>query len=270
VYYPARVRTNGTPTSKLATKHRLHSLCPYLAMFPPDFARDQVLTHTRVGDFVLDPFSGRGTTLLEALLQGRNAIATDINPVAYCLTASKAMCPSLKDVLSRLDELEALWIKAEMVKCRSDLPEFFQWAFCKKTLSQILFLRSILAWKRNRVDRFVASLVLGHLHGELNRSPNYLSNQMPHSISTKPAYSVRYWRKRRMRAPLRETFGLLRDRAIFRFRDGVPPLDGRAVLCDVRRAGITLNRYRHQVKCVITSPPYLDVTRYEEDQWLRL
>jgi hypothetical protein len=26
----------------------------------------------------------------------------------------------------------------------------------------------------------------------------------------------------------------------------------------------------HPVKCVVTSPPYLDITNFEEDQWLRL
>ena len=39
-------------------KHPLHALCPYFAMFPPEFARAQVARFTRPGDVVLDPFSG--------------------------------------------------------------------------------------------------------------------------------------------------------------------------------------------------------------------
>jgi len=45
---------------------------------------------------------------------------------------------------------------------------------------------------------------------------------------------------------------------------------GRVVEGDVRRAATLLRPYRERVKLVITSPPYLDITDYHEDQWLRL
>ena len=51
-------------------------------MFPEEFARNHIENLTDKGDLVLDPFSGRGTTLLQALLMERNALAADINPVA--------------------------------------------------------------------------------------------------------------------------------------------------------------------------------------------
>jgi hypothetical protein len=120
------------------------------------------------------------------------------------------------------------------------------------------------------VHRFIAALVLGHLHGESDRSKYYLSNQMPHSISTKPNYSIRYWRRLRCRAPFRNTFDVLRDRALFRLGMGRPDHVGRVALCDVRQIFGSFRRERHQVSVVITSPPYLDVTSFEEDQWLRL
>ena len=41
-------------------------------------------------------------------------------------------------------------------------------------------------------------------------------------------------------------------------------------MSDVRDAGDVFSELRGRVKAVITSPPYLNVTRYEEDQWLRL
>lgn len=44
-------------------------------------------------------------------------------------------------------------------------------------------------------------------------------------------------------------------------------------LADLCKAGILdLPRLvdAGSVRCVITSPPYLDVTNFEEDQWLRL
>ena len=49
-----------------------------------------------------------------------------------------------------------------------------------------------------------------------------------------------------------------------------PPGKGRVVEDDVRNASKRLRSYRGKVKLVITSPPYLDITDYHEDQWLRL
>ncbi|HEX4808549.1 MAG TPA: hypothetical protein VH325_06450 [Bryobacteraceae bacterium] len=50
----------------------------------------------------------------------------------------------------------------------------------------------------------------------------------------------------------------------------MPSLKGRVVEGDVRQAGTLLRSYRGKVKLAITSPPYLDITDYHEDQWLRL
>jgi len=32
----------------------------------------------------------------------------------------------------------------------------------------------------------------------------------------------------------------------------------------------SLSEFRRPIRCVVTSPPYFDVTNFEEDQWLRL
>src|SRR2546428_717921 len=107
---------SAMPGENGAHNHRLHALCPYFAMFPPDFAREQILQHTKPGQVVLDPFSGRGTTLLEALLNGRKAIAGDVNPVAYCVSAAKAHPPSLGQVWDELDVLEKDYYRASLTR----------------------------------------------------------------------------------------------------------------------------------------------------------
>src|SRR4051812_25206853 len=119
--------------------HHLHALCPYFAMFPADFARRLIAEYTRPGDIVLDPFSGRGTTLLESLIAGREAIAADINPVAYCITAAKAETPSVEAIHAALRVLEEEWKAphAEDVATSS----FFRRCFHPHTLRQLLFLR---------------------------------------------------------------------------------------------------------------------------------
>jgi len=240
-------------------------------MFPPEFVRDNIEAYSRKGDLVLDPFSGRGTTLLESLITGRKAIAGDINPVAYCVSAAKADIPSLKEIEDELHRLERVQAKTDVgVPVEIATSHFFRRAFHPDTLGQLLFLRRTLQWRENRIHRFLTALTLGHLHGESDRSDHYFSNQMPHSISTKPNYSVRYWSSHRLQAPSRDVFAILRSRAAFRLETGVPKLSGRAALCDVRQIARAFRGSAESVGIAVTSPPYLDVTNFEEDQWLRL
>jgi DNA modification methylase len=50
------------------------------AMFPEELPRRLIKMFTFVGDTVLDPFLGSGTTVKVALEQGRNAVGYEINP----------------------------------------------------------------------------------------------------------------------------------------------------------------------------------------------
>src|SRR5258708_7136538 len=86
--------------------HPLHSLCSYLAMFPPSIPAFFIRTLTQPGDRVLDPFSGRGTTAFEACLQGRVGLGSDLNPLAVVLTGAKVDPPRMNATLKRLGELE--------------------------------------------------------------------------------------------------------------------------------------------------------------------
>ena len=132
------------------------------------------------------------------------------------------------------------------------------------------YLRSVLDWRNRKDDRFVAALCLGALHGESHRSPNYFSNRMPRTISTKPNYSIRWWRRFGYTPPPRDVFEILERMLEYRFRTP-PPKDSAAVIqTDARLAAYKFPSLTGRVTDVITSPPYLDTTNYHEDQWLRL
>lgn len=248
--------------------HPLHSICPYFAMFPPGFVERYVLAFTEPGDTVFDPFSGRGTTVFESLLLGRRAYGLDVNPVAACVSAAKANPPTRDNLLRRINALRAEFDDGATVEVPNT--EFFHACFAPTTLRQVAYLRDRLDWTGSKVDRFIAAMVLGCLHGESHKSANCFSNRMPRTISTKPDYSVRWWNENGCVAPERDVFDILKGQVAFRLAKGVPTLVGEARLGDVRNATKMFRKLHGSVRLIVTSPPYLDTTDYGEDQWLRL
>ena len=247
-------------------RHRLHSICPYFAMFPEEFVRVN-LQNLRPRGIIFDPFAGRGTTPFEAALNGYQSAGTDTNPVAVCISNAKLNSPALSDVLRRLDNLET---QSKDFADGRRTSEFFRWCYNRSTLGQVRFLRHKLKWKKSALDCFIAALSLWSLHGESHRSPNYFSNRMPRTISTKPQYSVRWWQRFNCTPPKRDVFDILRRMAAFRLRDLAPIGRGRVAEKDARLAHVAFPELTGQISTIITSPPYLNVTDYHEDQWLRL
>ena len=250
-------------------RHRFHSICPYFAMFPETFV-EKHLAATKFDGVVFDPFCGRGTTVFESLIRERQAAGCDVHPVAACVTGAKCDSPNRLDVMHRISELEVECRDCFLTNDLGQLAEFFSLCFAPNTLRQVQFLRHALNWRTDRTDRFIAALSLGALHGESHRSPNYFSNRMPRTISTKPAYSVRWWQGKGCEPPSRDVFSILRHMTGYRYRTPPPTLRGEAVLSDARDASSTFRHLTGKVTDVITSPPYLDTTNYREDQWLRL
>ena len=239
-------------------------------MFPETFAEHWIRKLTKCQETVLDPFSGRGTTALTALLCGRNAISSDVNDVAVCLTKAKTTPPSLSRLNARVAELKNEFNARKWTGRASEADEFFQHAYAPATLAQLLYLRETLDWKKSRVDNMISALVLGSLHGE-TQSARYLSNQMPRTISTKPRYSVQFWKDRELVAPQRDAFKILREMARFRYASPLPVGSSIILHTDMRNLPRVIDTPKTDpIRCAITSPPYLDVTSFEEDQWLRL
>ncbi|HET6568327.1 MAG TPA: DNA methyltransferase [Rhodothermales bacterium] len=60
----------------------VHRWVPWIAGFASDFVQDALRRHLRKPGIVLDPFAGVGTTLVEAMRAGHDAIGFEINPYA--------------------------------------------------------------------------------------------------------------------------------------------------------------------------------------------
>lgn len=87
--------TNGFRDSAFARNKELplHRWVPWVAGCSADFVPDcldKYLPQTRKSrSWVLDPFAGVGTTLVEAYLDGRNVVGFEINPYAALATRLK-------------------------------------------------------------------------------------------------------------------------------------------------------------------------------------
>jgi len=74
-----------------------HNFYRYPARFAPEFAREVIQSFTNEGDCVLDVFMGGGTTIVEAIANGRSALGIDINPLAHFVADVKTTPLSLRD-----------------------------------------------------------------------------------------------------------------------------------------------------------------------------
>ncbi len=66
-----------------------HGIHRYPAKFIPQIPRFCLGSLSEVGDVVLDPFMGSGTTLLESYVMGRNCYGIDIHPLARLIAKVK-------------------------------------------------------------------------------------------------------------------------------------------------------------------------------------
>lgn len=68
----------------------IHRWVPWIAGFASEFVQDAISRHLSGHGTVLDPFAGVGTTLVEAILAGHDAIGFEINPYAALACRIKA------------------------------------------------------------------------------------------------------------------------------------------------------------------------------------
>ena len=67
----------------------MHSIYPYHAKFTQEIPRDFIRKYSSIGDTVLDPFCGCGTTLLEGLKLKRDVIGIDLSPIGILCSRVK-------------------------------------------------------------------------------------------------------------------------------------------------------------------------------------
>lgn len=247
----------------------LHEIS-YRACFKPQLPAYFIERHTQPGDLVYDPFSGRGTTAIEAALRGRRVIANDINPLSALLAAPRLAVPTLKAIEARLAEIprSARW------RSTLDLSMFYE----RRTLAEIAALRNWLLARRksgaaDAVDHWIGMVATNRLTGH---SAGFFS-----VYSFPPNQAVTAERQRRINTQrqqvpdYRDTHALIlkKSRALLKDVDAAQLRQLRAagkrarfLTGDARR---TPQIKSGSVALTVTSPPFLDVVDYAGDNWLR-
>ncbi len=243
-----------------------HYTCSYLAMFPPALPHYFIRRFTEPGDVVLDPFSGRGTTVLEAIAQGRIGIGNDLNDLAYVLTKGKMANPDLKEVLARIDELEGGFSRNDWLNA-TGIPNKIRMIFHPETQKQLLYLKRELDWKNDDIDAFLSMVLMGAMHGASN---GFLSLSMPNTFSMSWRYIKKYIDENNLKRPNRDAFEIIRHRCKRFLNLGKLPGSGFAIHGDARDLMESEKIEKGSVKMIFSSPPYLKVIKYGLYNWIRL
>ena len=126
------------------TKH-VHRLHPYLGKFVPQLVEELLRRYVEPRGRVLDPFAGSGTTLVQCLESGYDAVGVDVAPFNCLLVRVKTAAYDL-DALRR--DLDAARGRAAEFEWGDDLPadapEFVREWYAPRAAAELLDFRASL------------------------------------------------------------------------------------------------------------------------------
>ena len=242
----------------------------YRACFKPQLPAYFIERLSDDGDCIYDPFSGRGTTAVEAALQGRRVIANDINPLSSVFSRPRLEVPHVSEVDSRLNAID---LKSR-VRPALDLTMFFH----KDTERELLNLRAYLnARRRSRsedsIDRWIRMVATNRLTGH---SPGFFSvYTLPPNQAVSAEGQIKINRRLEQKPPYRNVRELILRKSV-QLQSGLTAADRerlRRAASHARfleaAAAATRAIPHNTVQLTVTSPPFLDVVQYAKDNWLR-
>ncbi len=294
LFRDAPVFVNEFWTARQRQANSLHEIS-YRACFKPQLPRFFIERLTQPGDVVYDPFMGRGTTPLEAALLGRVPFGNDINPLSLTFTRPRLHPPLLDELAARLKEIN-------LADC-DDFPEDLLAFYHPDTLRELCALKKYFLARRtvcaagapvsdparcqtqpkhagsetgapvDPIDDWLCMVALNRLTGH---SPGFFS---VYTMPPNQAVSVRAQRKineKRKQTPLRRQVAQIILKKSRQLLGDVTPVI-RLTLAKVTEHALLLNSPADKtqalpddsISLVVTSPPFLNVVQYADDNWLR-
>jgi hypothetical protein len=264
---------NGIPyfinefwTSGQRQGHSLHEIS-YRACFKAELPEFFIERLTCAGELVADPFMGRGTTVLQAALMGRRAAGNDINPLSQLLIRPRLQPPKLQDIAKIIETIP--WKKAAEPQ-RTDLLAFYG----PKTLARIELLRQWILDNAplgehcpNPIVDWIRMVALNRLTG--HSSGFFSGRTMPPnqavSLSAQEAINRRLGTTAQ---PERDLAQIILKKSRSLLRDQISYETNSTTLTTDSADNTSLFR-TGSVSLVVTSPPFLDIVQYANDNWLR-
>jgi DNA methylase len=250
-------------TARQRQSNNLHEIS-YRACFKAELPRFFIERLSAVGDLVYDPFMGRGTTLLEANLLGRAVAGNDINPLSKRLIEPRLNPPALRVIERRLDEIPL---------CK-DLPtnDLKLLAFYHpNTLSEIVGLRNWLSQREDDdtlddADKWIRMVAINRLTGHSSGFFSVYSLPPNQAVSVESQLKIN--ERRNQTPPYRDVKSIIRKKSRNLVSAGVKHSISVPTLM-TGKAHSTPALSDNSVALVVTSPPFLDIVNYQQDNWLR-
>ncbi|WP_457559451.1 DNA methyltransferase [Candidatus Harpocratesius sp.] len=256
-------------TSKQRQASSIHEIS-YRACFKPQLPRFFIKLLSNPNDIVYDPFSGRGTTLIEAGLLKRNIIQNDVNPLSQILCRPRFFLPELDEIQNRLKEIPVNYSE----KAEIDLSMFYH----KKTESEIVSLKKYLQKREenkeeDNIDRWIRMVATNRLTGH---SKGFFSiYTLPPNQAVSPLQQKKINKKRNQTPDYKEVFPRIikKSKSLMRNISKIQKEN----LAQIGKNGIFLSKNakntneieNDSVQLIVTSPPFLKVVDYSSDNWLR-
>lgn len=228
-----------------------HSLHRYPAKFIPQIPRWAIRQYSNEGDFVLDPFSGSGTTMVEAAVEGREGIGVDLDHLACLIGTAK----TVKLNANRLSELGQQVIARskifsnELCVPLEGIDNFNHW-FSTSAWSALQAIESAIdeiAMSDQERSFFLAtfsSIIRAVSNADDQSQKTYVSGTLK---KTPP--------------PVAQTFQSKLNRNIESTRDFCKVRKSNSIQI-VRASATQLPLEDGEVDLIVTSPPYLDSVDY--------
>lgn len=260
--------TNEFWTSRQRQAAPIHEVS-YRACFKPQLPRFFINLLSRNGDTVYDPFSGRGTTVIEAGLMGRDVIANDANPLSRIMTEPRFFPPDLSAVEKRL-----LAIPQGNDTADIDLSMFYH----PDTENEIVSLRTYLLNRKSgcrddMIDRWIAMVATNRLTGHSKGFFSVYTLPPNQAVSAKSQQRINL--KRRQEPEYRDTRRLILNKTKSLLR-GIADTEVKNLMRAGKKAMMLTGDARStpeirdaSVQLTVTSPPFLDIVQYRDDNWLR-